>query len=55
MSDYSKTTWVNNTTPVSATNMNKIETGIDDAHTEIDTANTAIDEYKRKIRMGAMA
>jgi len=36
---YSKTTWVNNTTPaINATNLNNMETGIEDAHDEI--ANT---------------
>ena len=31
---YSKTTWVNNSTPaINATNLNNMETGIDDAHT----------------------
>lgn len=36
---YSKNTWVNNTTPaINDTNLNNIETGIEDAHDEI--ANT---------------
>ncbi len=36
MSDYTKTTWQNNVTPLSETNLNHIETGIDLAHEEID-------------------
>lgn len=37
MSNYTKTLWVDDTTPVSATNMNKIEQGVYDAHTELST------------------
>lgn len=32
---YTKTNWVNGTTPLSASNMNNIETGIEDAHTAL--------------------
>lgn len=33
---YSKTTWINNTSPaINAANLNNIETGIEDAHDEI--------------------
>jgi hypothetical protein len=36
---YTKTTWVNNSTPaLNATNLNKIETGIEGAHTTADVA-----------------
>lgn len=35
---YAKTTWVNNTSPaINATNLNKMETGIDEIHTVFDT------------------
>lgn len=36
---YTKTTWVNDSAPyLNATNLNKIEQGIQDAHTTADTA-----------------
>jgi hypothetical protein len=37
VSDYTKTNWQANVTPVSPNNMNKIEDGIDTAHSELDT------------------
>lgn len=38
---YTKTTWVNGTTPaVNATNLNKIEQGIADAHDMLTTGGT---------------
>lgn len=50
MSDYPKTTWVDDVTPMSAANMNKIETGIDDAHTEIENhVSTMVDHVGSKI------
>lgn len=36
MTDYVPTTWVDGTTSANATNLNKIEAGIDTAHDEID-------------------
>lgn len=32
---YSKTTWVNNTTPINSTNLNHIEDGIEDVDTRV--------------------
>lgn len=32
---YSKTTWVNNTTPINSTNLNHIEDGIKDVDTRV--------------------
>jgi hypothetical protein len=41
---YSKTTWVNNQAPaINATNLNKVEAGIEDAHDDIATIN-ALDQ-----------
>jgi hypothetical protein len=40
---YTPTAWVNGTTPaINATNLNKIETGIDEAHDDIATLNAAL-------------
>lgn len=39
---YTPTSWVDGSTPVNATNLNKIETGIDDAHTAIDAASSIL-------------
>ncbi len=38
---YTKTTWTNGTTALSAINMNHLETGIADAHTTLDGLGTA--------------
>ena len=32
---YTKTAWVNNTTPINATNLNHIEDGIEDVDTRV--------------------
>lgn len=41
---YDKTTWVNNSAPaINETNLNKIETGIDEAHDAIDNVTTGHD------------
>ena len=41
---YTKTTWVNDTTPaIDATNLNHIETGIDEAHDAIENTSTGHD------------
>ena len=39
---YTKTTWTNDSTPLSADNMNHIETGIGDAHDSIATLTTGL-------------
>ena len=40
---YTPTAWVNGTTPaINATNLNKIEVGIDEAHDDIATLNAAL-------------
>lgn len=40
---YTPNTWVNGTTPaLNATNLNKMETGIDEAHDDIATLNAAL-------------
>lgn len=41
-------------TPITAFNLNKMETGISDAHTWLQTLNNDTDDFKRKQRMGAM-
>lgn len=48
---YTKTTWVNGTTALSADNMNHIETGIKDAHDDIAEIKSDIDsnEFDSKI------
>jgi hypothetical protein len=38
---YNKTVWADNETPISAANMNKIETGIGDAHDTLNAATSA--------------
>lgn len=48
MSDYIKTIWQDDITPLSATNLNKIEQGIYNAHTEIDSATTRITNLESK-------
>ena len=47
---YSKTTWVNNTTPIDETNLNKLEQGVYDNSLKLETrvvntANTSLDDY----------
>ena len=47
---YTKTQWVNNTTPIDETNLNKIEQGIYDNSLKLETqivntANTSLNDY----------
>lgn len=46
---YVKTQWVNNTTPINDTNLNKIEQGIYDNSVNIDTLQTQINVEKGRI------
>lgn len=49
---YSKTTWVNDTTPaINADNLNKIEKGIFDADNNIQDSVVAITDYKNRLLM----
>lgn len=41
---YTKTTWVNDTTPVNATNMNKIESGIKDLDDSLNSLKGSIEQ-----------
>jgi hypothetical protein len=43
MTDYSPTVWQDNVTPVNATNLNKLEGGVDTAHQEIDALDLRLD------------
>ena len=47
---YTKTNWVDSVTVANATNMNKIETGIEDAHTDITSkaSTTYVDDRIHK-------
>jgi hypothetical protein len=41
---YTPTTWVDDSTPLSAANLNKMETGIDDAHTALENLSAAAED-----------
>jgi len=40
---YTPTTWVNNTTPLNATNLNNIEQGVDEAHAHAEASHAPSD------------
>jgi len=46
---YIKTEWVNNSTKVNATNMNKIENGIEAAHNDIATVSEDVANVDERV------
>jgi hypothetical protein len=48
MADYVPTDWVDFSTPVNAANLDKMEAGIDTAHTEIDALDARLDTVEAK-------